>query len=90
MKIIILAVAIGLFATGAQAESCGSLQSEINQLMADANNADGICQAAQLEVRLYDAAARYNQYCVSGGGAQANEYYRARNQAQQTANASCD
>jgi hypothetical protein len=89
MKQLMIAGIFVSLASTAQAVDCAGLERQINTLMAQAQNAQGICQAARISVRLYDAAGDYNWSCVSGGKDQAREYYRARDQAQQTANASC-
>ena len=88
MKQLVIAGLLISMATGANAASCSALQNQINSLMAQAQNADGICQAAQIEVQLFQAAGDYNWYCAKQK-AQAQEYYNDRDQAQATANASC-
>jgi hypothetical protein len=87
MKLIVLAMAIGLFATGAQAASCNALEAKANQAIASANNADGICNQARALAYALRVAAQYNQQC--GSAAQAQEDYNAAQQADETAGASC-
>ena len=77
MKLVILAAAFALIAGGAQAASCNVLQAQANQAIADANNADGICNQARGLAYALRLAAQYNKYCVNGGGAQAQEDYAA-------------
>jgi len=89
MKRLMIAGLLVSLAGSAQAATCAGLEQQINTLMAQAQNADGICQAARISVRLYQVAGDYNWSCVNGGKDQAREYYRARDEAQQTANASC-
>jgi len=91
-------LAIVLFASlsfaGCAAADCSSDQARLQRMVSNLNTQSGsmgICQMARSSVALYRFAADFNRRCAPGpaGQAQAAEYERAANQAQATANASC-
>lgn len=89
MRVFVVIGFLAALVTPGYAATCDGMRGQIEQLMSELNNTSlGMCQMARKSVQLYRVAADYSNQC-EGNAAQTEEYLRAADQAQLTANASC-